>query len=132
LTATDLEDALLWRADFRSAGLKSLAVGSLHWAAVAVAPDQPFFSDQEIVPWSKKDYLSLRKEMEREIPAGKLRTIALERLEILDCDKKSGQLAPCDPKAAPPPIAKIIEKAAVDKLTYAKALASSLCTAARF
>jgi hypothetical protein len=128
LTAANLDAAFLWRADFDTAKLKSLSARDLHWVVEkdlhGVAEKRK--EDVEIYPWSEKDYLNLKQNMERHIPAGDARTEALKRIEILDCEKTNDGLAPCDPKAVPPPIAKDINKAAVDEQAYAKALAASL------
>jgi uncharacterized protein YjbI with pentapeptide repeats len=109
LTAAQLTLTFLWRADFDFAKPKTLSAEALRWTV----------SDGE------KDYLNMKNMMERDIPVGDLRTAALKRIEILDCEKKDTGLAPCDTNAKPPPIAKEIAKAAVDEKTYAKALAAS-------
>jgi hypothetical protein len=119
LTAADLGGASLWRANFNSATLRSLSARDLHWTAV----------EESIIginPWSEREYFDLKSKMERDIPAGDLRTIALKRIEILDCKIKSDRLAPCSRKVAQLPIQKHIDEAAVDKQTYAEALSTSL------
>jgi uncharacterized protein YjbI with pentapeptide repeats len=124
LTAADLESAFLWRADLGSAKLESLSAENLRWTA-EIGPRRTS------TPWREEDYFELKRNVERN-PAGDLRTEALARIEILDCETKTDwrgeQLAPCGSDGEPPPIADNVDKAIVDKPTYMKALADSLGT----
>lgn len=122
LAAAHLENASLWRANFEKASFEELSPKSkdVYWAAV--------YSEvrRDPRPWTQRDYLDLKRALERDIAAGDLQTKALERVQSLDCEKKEKAFAPCDPNAKPPPTLKAIENVVVDRQSYEKALVESL------
>jgi hypothetical protein len=115
LQGASLKDAALWRAQLRNSVVKDLFVP-------AESPD-----------WTEQDatYAELRRSIERAVPEGPNRDLALERAVILDCARQrlgDDALASCDPAAAPPDTVKVwkkmIEAAKVDQGAYGKALAA--------
>jgi uncharacterized protein YjbI with pentapeptide repeats len=123
LMATNLTNAFVWRAVFPKDAPKNLLAPDLNW--LPEAPNYPKKS-----PWISSSYDALRRDMQNVVPEGVQRTDALKRIEILDCEKKSSELASCDPKSDPPASVtqrrRDIEKASVSEATYKKALAASL------
>jgi uncharacterized protein YjbI with pentapeptide repeats len=116
-----LYGAGLWRAQLANSVAKDLFVppASLGWS--------PKVSG---VAWTDAAYAELRQSIEQAVPEGQNRNNVLERVAILDCARKGGNLASCDPAADPPDTVKawkkMIEAAKVDQGSYAKALAAIL------
>jgi uncharacterized protein YjbI with pentapeptide repeats len=135
LQGASLANTALWRAQLSHSVAKDLFVPvapdwspeHVDWSAGAVDPR----------PWTDATYAELRRSIERAVPEGRNRDLALERVAILDCaQQKWGQkwgqtvLASCDPSVEPPDAVKewkkMIEAARVDQGAYAKALAAIL------
>jgi uncharacterized protein YjbI with pentapeptide repeats len=125
LQGANLADAYLWRANLKGSGVENIFAsdGKVHWS--------PIGNEAPPTPWTDATYAALRQYIKREVPQGFNREAALERVAILDCEKKDGDtLASCDPSAALPDAVqqwkRMVEAASVDKGAYARALASIL------
>ncbi len=144
LQGVSLFDTALWRAQLSNPVVKDLFVpaGSPDWSPKQVDWSA---SSPHRQPWTDATYAALRQLIDRVVPEGEdrhndlleavipeghSRNNVLERVAILDCAGKGGNLAACDPAADPPDTVKawkkMIEAANVDQGTYAKALAAIL------
>jgi hypothetical protein len=144
LQGVSLFDTALWRAQLSNPVVKDLCVpaGSPDWSPKQVDWSA---SSPHRQPWTDATYAALRQLIDRVVPEGEdrhndlleavipeghSRNNVLERVAILDCAGKGGNLAACDPAADPPDTVKawkkMIEAANVDQGTYAKALAAIL------
>jgi uncharacterized protein YjbI with pentapeptide repeats len=119
-----LTGAFLWRARLQlsPSGWKDVFAGSLNWG-----PEQakPFVLEPQA--WTDATYADLRQSIERIVLEGRMRDDALKRVAILDCSRKDDTLASCDPSAESPneiiQLRNMIDKASVDQVAYARALA---------
>jgi Pentapeptide repeats (8 copies) len=121
LRGASLDGARLWRATLTNPVARGLFAppGSVDWSPKILGD-----------AWTDATYAELRRSIERAVPEGQNRDRALERVAILDCARKGGDLASCDPSAEPPNAVKewrkMIEAASVDWAAYGKALATIL------
>jgi uncharacterized protein YjbI with pentapeptide repeats len=124
MTATSLTKAFIWRTVFPEDVPGSLFAADLSWRPEARKEDGSVYS------WTISSYDALRLEMQKVVPEGERKTYALNRVEILDCQKKGPEFASCGPNAKEPAsVAELrqkIEKTSVGAPTYKKALAVSL------
>ena len=120
--ATDLSHTFLWRAQYIPKTTESLTFG-LSWGALGYADFGPN-GLQKLEPWNGKQYADLVSRLTTEIPEGEAQSNALMRVRRLDCSKTT--VAPCDPNAPPPPIAKELQEQSVTEDEYYKALAKTL------
>jgi uncharacterized protein YjbI with pentapeptide repeats len=126
LQGARLVHASLWRAQLKNSVFENIfdAGGKINWSPV-----------ERDSPWTDATYAELRQSIEREVPQGSfvqefpevsLRNRAIDRVAILDCERRDDDtLASCDPSDAPPDAVKqwkkMIEAASVDPNAYAKA-----------
>jgi uncharacterized protein YjbI with pentapeptide repeats len=127
LQGANLAYALLWRARLKNSVLEDILDSKINWSPVE--REKPWLDETK--PWTDATYAELRQSIEREVPAGGLRDAALGRVAVLDCERNDANtLAPCNPSDAPPDAVeqwkKMIEAAAIDRIPYAKALATIL------
>jgi len=136
-----LGHASLWRAQLKRSVFENIfdAGGKINWSPIEtnwtpIEPDSPSRT------WTDATYAELRQSIEREVPQGSftwgipevsLRNLALDRVAILDCEKRDDDaLASCDPSDLPPDAVKqwkkMLEAASVDPNAYAKALTAIL------
>jgi uncharacterized protein YjbI with pentapeptide repeats len=131
LQGANLADALLWRAQLEKSVLENIfdAGGKINWSPIERS--FPAKLNDHGRPWTDATYAELRKSIERDVPQGKLRNLALDRVAILDCERRDNDtLASCDPSDALPDAVKqwkkTIEAASIDPNAYAKALTAIL------
>jgi uncharacterized protein YjbI with pentapeptide repeats len=120
LRGASLEGAFVWRA-------------RLDWDP---SQSKDLFAPNDSLDWTREYELSasrqdwMHKLVEQAISKVDRRNAALERVAILDCTRKSDELASCDRSAEPSSAVKqwktMIQAATVDQTAYVKALAKIL------
>ncbi len=117
LQGASLEHAYLWRAELDKKSTNTIRAQRLMWEQSS----EQSGPSTDSKPWTNETFLSLKKTIEGDVPAGDMRTEALKRVEILD---PGGSFAD---EAKMPDWRKKIEAAtSIEPEEYKKALAGEL------
>ncbi|MDQ6870236.1 MAG: pentapeptide repeat-containing protein, partial [Pseudomonadota bacterium] len=117
LQGASLDGAYLWRAGLNEKSTNTIRAQGLMWEQSS----EQSGASTDSKPWTNETFLSLKKTIEGDVPAGDTRAEALKRIEILD---PGGSFAD---EAKMPDWRKKIEAAtSVEPEEYKKALAGEL------